>query len=752
MSFFSPSTVDFYTGLGIVVTANTYSHVYGVKEYPGAQSTPLIPCIATGALGNSIFGVQSRVTYTIGDIVFFCYQQNYGANSVAPIGYIIGSAPTDTILTQSENELVQASPWDGDNLTFQEFPLFAYMDTTAQLSPYPLQEVGHGASDMLPGDMEAAGRLVSLLVGDYFAGFRGNCAEMLVSGLDRRLLLRSFLRTESTVNSAKDIAIYNRSTITTEKLTGNVDDAWYDCITEDDTDITAVSEDAEPVYRSIIQSGDILYGKHHTNFSADGSIPLYSDYEGADGTKSVYSAVRLSIGKKPGIKVVHYIGERLNAEDQSGFTPTPEIIGDPLKKLKTSEENWLVSQDDALFALNSYPEEFLDAALGEYPDKDPVEVDDPLCEGGKIKIHPGIGNIDFLEDGSIRIRDAWGSYILMSHGNVEIHAMNNLFMLSARDTLEFAGGNRTIYAENDVSVQARQGDFRQLGGNNVRIQSDKGETIIESKNSIQLMSQELHFDGLYVGITCKNPWKDDSAPGELRVLNANGHIKVYGNTVKINGDQLNLTGASTALVLSSTAALAGTLTVLGGIHCVQKTLKVSVLTANGTLSKETFSPGADQNITVESGGIHAKQYVLVDGLIWASNQIVGSQICTLEKQDKLLPIGAAKHTVKRTVARFQGAPIPDSAVDTDKDSDASEHTTADRSFTFGEPSKGCVYRLTTVLPSTADTSVNTGYLDVNNHEQYIYPGTAFWTRGVNDIVNQQYFGFKDMPKAKPNNK
>lgn len=763
--FFSPSTVDFYVGLGIVVTANPYTHVYGVALYPGNDNAPLIPSISVGALGNTVFGVQLYSTYSVGDIVFFCYQQNYTANRVTPIGYILGSAPLNTTFTDTPEEIVQASQWDGENLTNDNFPLFSWMDTAKNLADgTPLQITGHGASDMLQGDVEAAGRLVSLLIGDYFAGFRANCAELLVSGLDRRLILHSFLKTESTVNSLKDTAIYNRSTITTEKTTGNVDDAWYDCVSEDKTDILPIGESAEPVYRSITQSGDILYGTHHTVFSADGEIPLYSEYEGLDGTKSLYSAVRFSIGKKPGIKAIQYIGERLNSGDQSKFDPTPEIIGDPLQKLSTPEEDWIVSKDAALFALNGYPEEFLDTTLGEYPDKKPEEIPDPLRKGEKLKIYPGIGNIDFLEDGSVRIRDAWGSYILLTHGNIELHAMNNMFLVSARDTIEIAGGNRTEYAENDVSIQARTGDIRALGGRNIRLQSGdqdkKGETIIESKNRIQLMSNAVSLDALYVGVICRDPWQNtDDSPGTFQVLANQGQINMFGNTVRINGNRSELTSINAALVLDNTATICGDVTVMGGIHCSDKDIVLDVFTDSGVVESKTFSSGVEKDIINDAGGLHVNGGIRGARGLTVVGQIVGEGLLVFTPQEK--PITAANSAaVISNLQKFKPASTPEilPALRLKKDKTGaaklSRRDTAQQSFSFGPGSMACTYRLTTVLPRSGNNKDNTGYLDNRNNLQYIYPGTAFWkTNGVLTVGDSPtYRGFDKLPKAQPNNR
>jgi len=759
-SIFNASDPVYHIGLGLVATANPYTQVYGVTPYPGANATVPTPCISLGALGNTIFGVQIHHTYSIGDIVLYLYQLNYASHDLTSIGYIIGNAPLNTIAVQKVEDLVQASQWDGDNLTYREFPLFSNIETTAQLTAGRLMS-GHGASDMLPGDVEAAGRLVSLMLGDYFAGFRGNCAEVLVSGLDRRIIQRSFLRTESAVNSVRDIAILNRSTITTEKSCGNVDDAWYSCLQEDETDISAVSEDAEPTYREITQSGDILYGKHRTILSEDSEKPLYTEYEGLDGTKTIYAATRLSIGRCPGLSATQYIGPRLNSEKQSDYTPTPELLGDPLSELDTSDQdNWLVSEDAALFALNGYPESFLALDKGEYEEGKSVELSDSLMPGEKIEIKPGKATIDWLDDGGIRLTDAWGSYILLSHGNIELHAMNNLFMVSARDTIELAGANRTLYAEQDTSIQASRGDLRHIAGNNLRLQSgDKeptGETVIESKNILQLMADNIRVDGLYVGVTCRDPYTNNKGTaGVFQVLAGTGNVRIYGDDIKIDSNKLSLTGENTALRLASDLTAAGTLTIAGGIYSTKKTVKLPVMDKDGQMTTKKFTNTGSLDIISDAGGLHVKGPILGDNLLWVTNQVVGGEICALQKQDKVQPISAAD-AVRRTCARFSDAKIPEPQI-TDFENDSTEElewrNTSKLSFTFGTPSKGCRYRLTTTMPEgNKANTVNDGYVANDGEKQYIYPGKAFWeTSGVYDTVKNTEYGFNKVPKAKPNN-
>ena len=759
-SIFNASDPVYHIGLGLVATANPYTQVYGVTPYPGANAAVPTPCISLGALGNTIFGVQIHHTYSIGDIVLYLYQLNYASHELTSIGYIIGNAPINTITVQKVEELVQASQWDGDNLTYKEFPLFSNIETTAQTTVGRMMS-GHGASDMLPGDIEAAGRLVSLMLGDYFAGFRGNCAEVLVSGLDRRIIQRSFLRTESTVNTVHDTAILNRSTITTEKSCGNVDDAWYSCLQEDETDISAVSEDAEPTYREITQSGDILYGKHRTILSEDGEKPLYTEYEGLDGTKTIYTATRLSIGRCPGLSATQYIGPRLNSEEQTDYNPTPEIFGDPLSELDTSDQdNWLVSEDAALFALNGYPNSFLDLDKGEYEEGKSVELTDSLMPGEKIEIKPGKATIDWLDDGGIRLTDAWGSYILLSHGNIELHAMNNLFLVSARDTIELAGANRTLYAEQDTSIQAHRGDLRNIAGDNLRLQSgDKkptGETIIEAKNRIQLMSENIRMDGFYIGVTCRDPYTNDKrTDGVFQVLAGQGAIRMYGHDVKVNSTRLSLTGANTAMFLYNGVTAAGTFTINGGINITKQQVRMPVFTESGEIRTEKFTNLGSLDIINNNGGLHVSGPILGDNVLWVTNQLIGSEICSLKKQEKILPI-AIPGTVRRTCKRFPNITVQEPYAFEFEYTSADElawRNTSSLSFTFGKSSKGCRYRLTTAVPEgNMATTINDGYIANKGEKQYIYPGKAFWeTSGVYDTVKNTEYGFNKVPKAKPNN-
>lgn len=774
---------SFVLNIGVVVVVDPYNHVYGITPYPTMRNVPPIPAIALGARGNTRRGVQLQTSYYVGDVVLYIEQLNLVTDPVSKLAFIVGAAQPELLEPVNPEDLVSASRWDGDNLDEQLVPLFRALETRAGLNDSPPYMTGHGGIDMPPGAYEASGKLISLIADDYFAGIRATCAEILVSGMDRRIIERSMLRTISTLNTLDDTAILNTSTITTHKACGNVNDAWYNYVDEDDNEIktkdgkgsandnklsarpTGDSESSdEPTvaYRDITQSGDILYGEHRVILSEDHKTPLYTDFLGLDGTRKIFSATRTIIGKRAGLKSIGYQGERLNVDESlNDKYPDTTNLDNPLTM--SASTDWWVYPEKLDLDLNGYPDSFVNGDLGEYADKKPQVITDSLVEDKAIPLMPGCGYIEFQDDGGIKILDAWGSYILMSHGNVEIHAMNNLFMLSARDTLSFAGANRTDYANEDISIQAYNGDLRIKGGKYLRMRAGntdaEGSIVLEAPDSIDILSATTNIQSLEVSITCENPLtKGSNLGGVFQVLAPTGSINLTADSIRQNASTISLTSdtGKKALVINSMVTVVGDIMLHGGLHSWRNNPTVTIMNRRGESTSLTCICGTYGRWTNEMEGIHVVGGVRAVQDVISTMSVVGGNVLTLHKQKELVQ-AQNPGTLGASVRNFSNERKPNTS-NTEPVVTADVQDIEDKYFTFGKPSQACTYRLVTKLPS-GNTNPNRGFKPAGGKatgEEYIYPGIEFWrSNGVmNYSVNPEGVpqGFITIPSANDNKK
>lgn len=733
---FASNRPIFTTGIGVVAAVDPYSHVYTLTPYPTLQAVPPIPAITLGARGNTRRGVQLQTGYYIGDMVLYIQQTNYGSNAVTNLAYIVGSITTDFIAVNSPEDMVKGSRWDDNNLDADSISLFHDLLTRNQINVNAPWATGHGGVDMPVGAYEAAGKLVSLLLDDYFAGFRATCAELLVSGIDRRLISRSMLRTVSTVNSVEDIAILNTSTITTKKSCGNVQDAWYACVEESDNEITAVessdsTEQPSPIYRDITQSGDVLYGTHRTIFDQKEEIPLYTDFLGMDGTRKMLSTSRVIIGKRPGLKAVQFIGKRLGVDDQSETKQDTGDIDYPVQ-LEASD-NWRVTEDAMLFAMNGYPASFVDAALGEYEDdEDTFNVEDKARADGGFPIKAGGCHIEFQDDGGIKLVDAWGSFILLSHGNVEIHAVNNIITTAARDTLMFSGHNQTLYTTQDISLQAYKGVLRIDGGKDLLLhagsEDTQGRIVIDSAQDLKILATAVSVDSLDVLINCRDPKNPNNGNGTFQVLAKDGKINFSGAFIRHNAKGISLTSDTKALIVGATITVAGDVMLHGGIRSWRKNTRADIVDMFGRNSTKTFSAGTQGMWINETGGLKLANNCYIDGQCIASSAIVGEYILTLQTQKELQRASNAGSL------RIATRPLTGTKPNTDFTVGGATDLVADTPeqlqklyFTFGTTEIGCTYRVVAPSPAGPKTWQNDGLKNRKGDVSYIYPGVKFWT-------------------------
>jgi hypothetical protein len=765
-----PDQPLFTINTGVVVAVDPYSHVYGIAAYPTLKNVPPLPAVALGARGNTRRGVQLQTSYYVGDLVLYIRQINDVTNPVSSLAYIIGSATTDYIRVQEPEELVSASRWDSGNVDELSIDVFNKMLTKARLIEDLPYMTGHGGIDMPPGAYEAAGKLISLIMDDYFGGIRATAAELLVSGLDRRIIERSMLRTVSTVNSLDDIAILNTSTITTHKTCGNVNDAWYDYVQEDQDEIIVKTDNAAGsapgvAYRDITQTGDILYGTHRVLLNQDHDTPLYTDFLGMDGTRKELSASRMILGKRPGLKATEYIGDRLNTEENTPKYDTKNI-DEPVKidagKSKVSK-NWSAYYDDYLFPdFNNYPDFFVPTDQGEYSDEDirTKKIKDDIT-GQEIELKSGSCTLEFEDDGSIKLVDAWGSYIYMSHGNVEIHAVNNLFMTSARDTLMFAGHNRTDYAGVDIAVQAYKGELREMAGKHVHLYGsatgDEGGIILESAHDVRVIADNTKIDSLNVFVHCHNPRVPAvQGGGVFQVLVPGGKLNLAADIIRQSGTAISLTSDTHAFVLSGSVTIVGDLLLHGGIHSWTQSPQISVIRTDGTTEDKKFQSGSNITWVNEMGGMKLNSHLSVNGQMMASGQVLGQSIFSIHKQEQVYQ-ASGRGSLLASI-RNMGGSKPSTNFKVNNTKPFKIESLKDIWFTFGDYDIGCVYRVAAPYPGGMGKWLETdGFEPPNTRDKsYIYPGASFWTdNGILDLTvktGQNTRGFKYLMVANINEK
>ena len=735
--------------IGIVLYAEPFTHVYGVQETIELDDKPTYTAIALGSYGNSISGVQIQHAYNPGDTVIFIYEDSF-LDPRTHIAYIVANAPTNTQLEKRIEDYVSASAWDGGNLSALNLGVFSALRTILSRPDLQIRiNAGHGSKDMLPGDHEAAGELVSEIIGDYLAGFRSNCAEILVSGIDRRLILHSLLRTESTISSSNDIAIVGRSTIRTNKSVGNIDQAFYNQVQETDAGITPKNNPVDPVYRNVSIYGDVIYGKHKATLSYDGKSVLYKDFEANDGSKTMLSAKGFRIGRVGGLTTTEYHGERLNTNQ---YDPEPDTtsIEYPIPGIVAGDDWGLIGNDDLLGG-NIYPEDFVAENATGFADLSKIEIDDPQLPGEKLEITPGKSDIHFRDDGSILITDAWGSYLLMSHGNIEIHARNNLFTVASRDHLAFAGGTKVDFAERNIEQQANNGSIKILAGDRLALQSENN-TVIESKQKLNLIAKETSLDSLNITVTCRDTDVPGSVSGKgsfkLLVPDGSVNISADNNTIFGTSSVALVTKDKTALGLGSTVKMNGNLELNGGLTVFRNETEYTLVDPkSGELIANNIAYGNGLSIVNTVGDIRAEGFITSNKGVTANGQISGKAICKQNagreehlgrcgdvSQSTKISATAANVTVKNTGAASEPTDIEDVT------------------FKFDTVSKACQYQLPPhATKGGSDSFENDGYKDKNNNPSYIYPGDGFWTGdGICIDGTKELYGFEDLPAAKPN--
>lgn len=748
--------------LGTIITIDPYTHTYLVQDYlqqidpkNGSWALPTVRAIPIGARGNTLSGVQFQESYQIGDTVLYI-RETSGEKSTL-LGFILGVVTPALMDVNSTETRVAATTWDGQNLNSSLFQLFDQLEQTAGVSRVPTN-VGHTGIDMLPGSYEIVGKLVAFNFSDYYASLRATCAEISVNGIERRLVLQSMLRTESTVNTLTDTAILNQSTIDTKKWCGNVRAAWYDCLKEDKEQLTII-EDAKPQYRLVEQSGDILYGKHTTLLDQGGKTPLYTEYLGLDGTKKLLSASRLVIGKYPGVTATEYVGKRLAVESHDDEDPSPENLANPLENLDTKDEEvWTTYANTEFIENGGYPEGFLDTDEGEYPDFDEVTLKDDLREEKEIKLFTGNSYIEFQDDGSIKLTDAWGSFILLSHGNIELHAVNNLFAVSGRDTLCFAGGNRTDFAKQNIEAQAFKGSYKVASKESLQICSE-GSLTVESRKKLYITASASEIASLNVTCRCINPLEPESkASGNFQVISENGSIDFIGRQFRSNALYISLTSdkLNQAFVLGGrTPLVVGNLDVRGGIWSSGENIKLTVprQETDKTLADKLFVAPASTNWINSAGDIIATSGRLrVKEGVFTTGNICGKTVCDTRGGRKKY-VGNASASSLSTLCTTS---LPLNSVSSQDITISSAPNRSEYEFTFNiEGGAVALYRLVNPVPErNGNTEAYNGLKTLSKNVSFIYPGEDFWTvNGIADFTDideegePKVYGFAKVPTA-----
>lgn len=736
-------------GIAVVKVANPYTHIYGIEPITTWEGMPLITAMAIGSRGNSPYGVQTQQAYSVGDTVLFAYQDWESYGSVTIFGYILGVVPLNTQVITDSSDIVDAALIEGNSLNYSVCKAFETLEQNAMLSTSPLRNNGHGLADMLPGDSEASGELVTLYNSDYISGLFTNGAKLMVSGIDRRIISRSLLKTESTICGNSDLAIVGRSVINTRQFVGNIDQAFYNQI-EETKDGVKIRENApKPIYRSFEIAGDAVYGRQHALLSHDGQSVLYRDFEANNGTKTVFSATGLRIGRASGIGMIEYTGGRLNDKT---YDPSPDetAIAFPVPGI-VSGDDWGLIGNPQLLGADNYPNTFVPEDKYGYDDLAKIDIDDPQQPNGKISVAKGKSDIFFRDDGSILLTDAWGSYILLSHGNIELHARNNLFTVASRDHLSFSGGTHVTFAERNIEEQALSGSVKINAGDRLALQSDKG-TVIESKTGLNLIGKTIAADGLNITVTCRDTDKPGmvAGGGSFKLLVPDGDVAVSSKSGVVYADAINVVTDTAAVGIGSNISVYGDTFIHGGLATTRHSAKCKVINpATGAVEQKNITGGVGTSITNTIGDIRAEGFVTSNKGVAAKGLIAGTQVCAQSQGDD----GRVKkcHNVEQQT-KIQIPKETDNNIDTVKDS---APTTLEKvSFKFDTESASCAYVLPTEpVSETNNTFKNDGTADKNNEKGYIYPGRRFWTTdGLISETTHSTDGFKTLAAARANDK
>ena len=742
--------VSYSIDIGVVISANTYSHIYAVAPiWKRTTDKPYWFCVPIGILGNTPNGVQLQCAYNYGDRVFVLYPNNYVKTGGSSLCFIIGGAPAHIFVGQSADEYVASTQWDENNLSVETFTGFEYLQRELHLDKYTPTAVGHGVSDMLPGDFEATGNRTSLMIGDYLAGFRGTATEIYIDSIQRRLVEDSLLKTTSTAAEDTNISLVGTTVIDSIYTRGKLSEPTTD-------------KSKKAWYRTVQQSGDLLYGDQKTLLAEDGKTPLAKDYTGYNGTRYIYTAGRLCLGKIPSMESPVYVGPMISKE----LKKTKLVENNLSRQLEPQDKegNWNTKINEKLIGGNKellidswYPASFLEQGLAEYPDDpSPVEVADSI-EETPIKVNHKHSYISFEDDGSIKLVDGWGSYILLSHGNIELHAMNNLFMVSARDMLSFAGANHTEYANGDLSIQAYKGDLRAQAGSNIKLEANSktGGITLEGRNEVRVIANTYKNDSALVVFTIRN--SDTQAIGGqvFQVLAPQGQINLSGEHVRLSGGDITLTAQLTALSLSANVTIAGDVGVHGGLSCGGGSVSIPVITPEGKAMLKPYSPGTNTEIINARGGLRVSENLITKKQVLAAGLVCGGGFSLSPKNSPQKEIATDQNLsgVRSTINKTLSVPAP--KIPEFKDdkliSKLALDNLSDYRFNFGKESKNCVFVVPHALPRGGTTTItNTGYVDAKNMKSYIYPGKGFWESNGLKLNSDNHIGFNRLPNAADN--
>lgn len=717
---------------GLVVLANPALNWYQIRPSVTLEEYPqFIDATVLGGQSFSVTGVQQQPTYQVGEHVLYVWLTDTLQQQCIAQAIIVGKLDIGQSFKSNTMQSMFHNGLNYRNTDFYDTHRIQY-DRASYIRDFS----NSGPMDIWAGDWSVHGKQTSLLISDDYTGIRAGQVAVLLNSLDRRLEITSLLRTVHTIGSTDDLCIINRSLLHTSKRAGNPMDAYGNGFNESAVEVKPRDAKWKPVYRSLEQEGDLLYGHEITMRAPDGRTPLSKLRRGYDGRVAYTTAFSLSLEKRVDAHTFEYKGERL-AQDTS-IQDVERDIEDPTAYLKQSTSLW---EDGCIRDTLEEVYAFVDENSAQ-ADVELIDVFED--EFGVHRTAPNKSVIRQLPDGGIILRDAWGSELRMSHGNIQLSAANNLIKVVGRDCLDIVSGMSVIAAGKGIELGTAEGDVLIKGDHDVKIAGGfdgEGSTTIESKGTSGVLlngNSAVYVSGRDISLIAKDPSTSDyTGGGTISLLNGSGPVTLAGTCIQAHGTTgVQLTAESTALLVGNGTVVAGcsSFQSTGNIIACSGDVSVTVPNLrNGETATVTAMKSATPSITAE-GGITAQTVIQCNGPIMTRDALMGDNVYARHPNEE--------RTLVKLRSNIQPAKQPTSQ--SERLSATLVRASAKlgsmlrlidiksfltRLFAFTHTSKACTIQEPVFSAKGTGGIAFTGVTAVDNTSKltYIYPGEAFWT-------------------------
>lgn len=717
---------------GIVVLANPVLNWYQIRPSITLEEYPqFIDATVLGGQSFSVAGVQQQPTYQVGERVLYVWLTDTLQQQCIAQAVILGKLDVAQAFRSNALQSMFHNGLNYRNTDFYDTHRIQY-DRASYIRDFS----NSGPIDIWSGDWSVHGKQTGLLLSDDYTGLRAGQAAILLNGLDRRLEETSLLRTVNTIGSTEDLCIVNKSLIYVSKRAGNPLDAYGNGFAESDVEVKPQDAAWTPLYRSLEQEGDILYGQELVMRAPDGKTPVSVVRRGYDGSLRHTTAFAISLEKRVDTHVFEYKGSRLERDD--ALQNAERNAEEPTAYLQQSPDLW---EDGCI--RDTWEEVYA------FVDENSAQASDELIDvfEDEFGVHKTAANksvIRQLPDGSIVLRDAWGSEIRMSHGNIQLSSANNLTTIAGRDRLDIVSGVQSIAAGRGIEFGTAEGDVLIKGHHDVKIAGGfdgDGSTTIESKGASGVLlngNSAVYLSGKDITLISKDPASSDyMGGGSIQLLNGSGPVVLAGSQVQAYGTTgVQLVSNNTALMVSGGQIVAGcsVFQSTGNITACSGDVTAVVPNLNrGTTSTITAAKSYSPSVVVE-GGVTAQTVIQCNGPIMTRDALMGDNVYARHPNDEktLVKLRSNIQQANRPTSQSERISNSLSRISTQISTALSAidiKSFLSRLFAFTHTSKAYEIQEPVFSAKGSGGTAFTGVTAIDNRSNltYIYPGEAFWT-------------------------